>query len=195
MDVRRLTVDDLPAAWEALRIAFGQSRDAPEGWLADRPGRVRWGVFDGDRIVASAADREQSHWFGGRLVPASGIGGVLVVPEHRGRGLARLVLTQLLQHARDRGALIATLFRTAPGPYRRLGCEEVGTMTTLAIPAGALAGMAVPSDVTLRPPPPPTCPPCRRSTARWRAPRPGSWNASSRSGTRHRRPCSPATTA
>jgi predicted acetyltransferase len=73
------------------------------------------------------------------------------VPELRGRGLARLVLTRLLHHARERGALIATLFRTAPGPYRRLGCEEVGAMTTLAVPAAALAGLPVPPDVTLRP--------------------------------------------
>jgi GNAT superfamily N-acetyltransferase len=45
------------------------------------------------RGLGRAADRDQSHWFGGRLVPACGIGGVLVVPERRGRGLARLVLT------------------------------------------------------------------------------------------------------
>src|SRR6185295_12898875 len=98
-----------------------------------------------------ATDRDQGQWFGGRLVPACGIAGVIVIPELRGRGLARTVLTRLLHHARDRGARIATLFRTAPGPYRRLGCEEVGTKTTVAIPSSALAGLVMPPDVTLRP--------------------------------------------
>ena len=115
------------------RIAFGAGRKAPEGWLEERPGRVNWGVFDGSRLVARATDREQSQWFGGRLVPACGIAGVAVAPELRGRGLARTVLTRLLHHARDRGARVAALFGTAPGPYRRLGCEEVGAMTQLTL--------------------------------------------------------------
>src|SRR5690242_5825662 len=110
MEVRELTVDELPAAWELTRIAFGAGREAPEGWLEERPGRVNWGVFDGGRLVARATDREQSQWFGGRLVPACGIAGVVVAPELRGRGLARTVLTRLLHHARDRGARVATLF-------------------------------------------------------------------------------------
>ena len=151
MDLRELTVEDLPAAWELTRVAFGADREAPAGWLTDRPGRVNWGIFEGERLVARATDRDQAHWFGGRLVPACGIAGVIVIPELRGRGLARTVLTRLLHHARDRGALIATLFRSAPGPYRRLGCEEVGAMTTVAVPASALAAVAMPADVTLRP--------------------------------------------
>jgi ribosomal protein S18 acetylase RimI-like enzyme len=151
MEVRELTVADLPAAWELTRIAFGASREAPDGWLEERPGRVNWGVFDGPRLVARATDRDQSQWFGGRLVPGCGIAGVAVAPELRGRGLARTVLTRLLHHARERGAAIATLFRTAPGPYRRLGCEDVGVMTRIAVPTAALAGLSMPRDVTLRP--------------------------------------------
>ncbi len=151
MDLRELTVDDLPAAWELTRIAFGSEREPPPGWLIEQPDRINWGIFDGERLVARAIDRHQAHWFGGRLIPACGVGGVVVIPELRGRGLARTVLTRLLHHGRDRGALIATLFRTAPGPYRRLGFEEVGTMTKVAVPASALAAVAMPADVTLRP--------------------------------------------
>src|SRR4051812_29696347 len=34
----------------------------------------------------------------------------------------------MFEPARERGAVIATLFRTSPAPYRRLGCEEVGVL-------------------------------------------------------------------
>jgi hypothetical protein len=65
----------------------------------------------------------------------------------------RLVLTQLLQGARQRGAVISTLFNTTPAPYRALGwgggrrarllhglvvlCQVRGRHRTLAGRAGA----------------------------------------------------------
>jgi len=45
VELRELTVDDLPAAWELARIAFGAEREPPPGWLSDRPGRVNCGIF------------------------------------------------------------------------------------------------------------------------------------------------------
>lgn len=118
--VRALTTEDLPAAWELNRISFGGDRVAPAEWSRQRAGRQVWGVFDSaDRLLAKAVDRQQSHWFGGRLVPASGIAGVAVRPESRASGLSRAVLSTLFAAARDRGAVIGTLFRTHPASYRR----------------------------------------------------------------------------
>src|SRR5262245_55899595 len=149
-EIRALTVDDLPASWELTRIAFGTSKEAPPGWLTDRPGRVTWGVFDErGRLVAKTMDRDQAHWLGGRLVPATGLAGVVTVPELRGTGLGRMALTRTLHAARERGAVIATLFRSGPGPYRSLGCEEVGALTWVAVPATAFAAVARPPGVTL----------------------------------------------
>jgi len=151
-ELRRLGVEDLPAAWEMSRLAFGGENQPPAAWLTDRPGRQTWGAFDGaGRLVAKAMDREQGHWFGGRLVPASGIAGVAVVPELRGAGLARQVLTRLLHSARERGAAISTLFRTTPVPYRRLGWEQVGSLSWTALPAASLAALRKPEQLTLRP--------------------------------------------
>lgn len=151
-NVRLLTLDDLPAAWELGRVAFGGDREPPPGWLADRPGRATWGVFDdAGRLLAKAVDLEQHNWFGGRLVPASGVAGVAVAPEWRGTGLARQVLGALLVAARDRGAVISTLFRTHPGPYRRLGYEEAGALVWTTLPTAALAATRRPPDVALRP--------------------------------------------
>lgn len=150
-EVRMLTVADAPAAWELGRLAFGGERTPPASWPDAPPGRQTWGVFDErGRLVAKAVDREQGHWFGGRLVPASGVAGVAVAPEVRGTGLARQVMTALLGAARDRGAVISTLFRTHPGLYRALGYEEVGALVWTTRPTSSFASVPAPADITLR---------------------------------------------
>ena len=151
--VRLLTAADQAAAWVLGSVAFGyQDRDMPEGWTSDRPGRRTWGVFDADgRLVAKAVDREQGHWFGGSVVPASGVAGVAVMPELRGQGLAGLALRHLLADARDRGAAVSTLFNTTPYPYRRAGYEETGSLVRAAVPTASLSGSRVPPGVSLRP--------------------------------------------
>lgn len=151
-DVRRLTDEDRRATWELGRLAFGGPREAPTSWGAHDPNRQTWGAFDGDgRLVAKAVDRRQGHWFGGRLVPASGIAGVAVVPDLRGQGVVGQVLTPLLGAARDRGAVISTLFDTTPVPYRRLGWEEVGALTWRTLPTLALSRIRPSEHLRLRP--------------------------------------------
>lgn len=148
--LRALTIDDAGVSWELSRIAFGAAREPPAGWHDERPGRVAHGIFRDGRLVAKAADREQGHWFGGRFVAACGIADVVVVPELRGTGLARRLLTHLFRAARTRGAVIAALFPTSPTPYRRLGCEEVGVLGWTAVSASALASVAMPDGLALR---------------------------------------------
>jgi predicted acetyltransferase len=139
--VREITAEDAPAAWRLGSLTFGYyDRPMPEGWDRGRPGQRQWGAFDtSGRLIGKAVDREQGHWFGGRVVPASGVAGVAVEAEMRGKGIARAVLTRLLAGARDRGAVISTLFDTTPVPYRRLGWEEVGARTYVAMPTALLA--------------------------------------------------------
>jgi predicted acetyltransferase len=149
-ELRRLTAADLPAAWEMSRLAFGLGPEPPTGWLNERPGRRGWGLFDGARLVAKVVDREQQHWFGGRLVPASGVAGVVVAPELRRTGLARRLMTGLLASARERGAVISTLFRTTPQLYRALGYEEVGALTWTALPTSSLESLGGTAEVALR---------------------------------------------
>jgi predicted acetyltransferase len=107
-------------------------------------------VFDDGLLVAKAVDREQGHWFGGRAVPASGVAGVAVATERRGAGLARVVLTRLLVAARERGALVSTLFPTTPLPYRALGWEECGAIEWTAVPTATLAALRIPPGVRPR---------------------------------------------
>lgn len=151
-DVRRLTAEEQSAAWNLGSLAFGYGdRTMPADWTSDTPGRHTWGGFEHGRLVAKAVDREQGHWFGGRLVPACGVAGVAVETEQRGRGHARRVLTRLLAAARERGALVSTLFPTTPFPYRALGWEICGAQTWTALPTATIATIAVPAGLTLRP--------------------------------------------
>ena len=151
--VRPLGPEDQQLAWELGSLAFGyHGRPVPEGWTSDSPGRRTLGVFDpAGRMVAKAVDREQSQWFGGLVVPASGVAGVATAAEVRGRGLGRLVLTRLLEGARERGAVISTLFDTIPAPYRALGWEEVGALVYYAVPTRVLAEVRADARTTLRP--------------------------------------------
>ncbi|MCU7725419.1 GNAT family N-acetyltransferase [Actinoplanes sp. KI2] len=151
--VRLLGPGDQQLAWDLGSLAFGyRERPMPEDWVSDSPGRRTLGVFDpAGRMVAKAVDREQGQWFGGRVVPASGVAGVATAAELRGRGLGRLVLTQLLQGARERGAVISTLFDTTPAPYRALGWEEVGELVYYRVPTRVLAEIRLHAKTTLRP--------------------------------------------
>lgn len=152
-EVRPLRPEENKLAWDLGSLAFGYHEQAmPETWGANAPGRSTLGVFDpAGRLVAKAVDREQGQWFGGRVVPVSGIAGVAVAPELRGRGLGRLVLTSLLAGARERGAAISTLFDTTPLPYRALGWEEVGALTYHTVGARVLAEIRPDPKTELRP--------------------------------------------
>src|SRR6195952_5128172 len=85
----------------------------------------------------------------GRAVATAGVAGVAVAPEYRGTGLARRVMTHLLAQARERGAVISTLFRTAPALYRALGYEQVAELVDGSFPTAALRGVR-PVSTTLR---------------------------------------------
>lgn len=105
------------------------------------PGILRWGLFDGEVLAAKTVDRSYESYIGGRRVATAGVAGVAVAPEYRGTGLARRMMTHLLAEARARGAVISTLFRTAPGLYRALGYEQVAELVDGALPAAALRGI------------------------------------------------------
>ena len=148
--VRRLGPGDGRAVQRLSGEAFGVSADDPDERDLAQPGRHWWGVVDGDRVVAQAADREFDGWFGGRLLPVAGIAGVTVAAEDRGRGVLGPLLVEVLEQARARGAVVSTLFPSAPGIYRRTGYEVIGATRTVDVPSSALSTLARTPGVTLR---------------------------------------------
>jgi predicted acetyltransferase len=98
-------------------------------------------AFDGDRAIACAAEFRFLQWFAGRTLPMSGLFGVATLPEYRGGGVMREVVSALMREAYDRGTPLTALYPAVLGPYRSLGYEIGGTyhehrLALDAIPAG-----------------------------------------------------------
>jgi len=152
--VRRLGPEASAASQRLGHEAFGvpASTTGPpaEPRSLDLPGWHWWGVTEGDRLLAQAADREFDGWFGGRVLPVAGIAGVTVAAEGRGRGVLGPVLLALLEGARERGAVVSTMFPSAPGIYRRTGYESIAGVRVVDVPSASLAGLRPVGEVTLR---------------------------------------------
>ncbi len=152
LTVRRLGPDDAEASRRLGWEAFGFPSPLPEGPPPPPgPGQAHFGAVDeSGTLVARMVDRTFDSCFGGALLPTSGIAGVTVVAEARGRGALTPLFATTLAHARERGAVISTLFPSAPGIYRRFGYELVADLVTVHVPTAALAAVAAPVGVTTR---------------------------------------------
>ncbi|MCZ7374333.1 GNAT family N-acetyltransferase [Micromonospora sp. WMMC250] len=139
MHVRELTADDLDAAWELGRFAFGNTSERAASTRVVVPGLTRYGAFDdAGRLVGKAVDLHHGQWWSGRAVPAADVAGVAVAPEARGRGVARAMLTALLRGARERGAAVSALYPTVAAPYRACGWETAGVLRTVDLATAVL---------------------------------------------------------
>lgn len=150
---RPLTTDDFDQSLALGREAFGEPPPgvpAPTAAGSVAPGRHAWGTFDEGRLLARVVGREYASWFGGVEVPTCGVAGVTVVAERRGEGLLEGLMRTLLEEAQERGEVVSTLFPTAPGIYRRLGYEVIGSKDTVEVPTADLAAVAAPVGVTAR---------------------------------------------
>ncbi len=145
--LRELGPDDREQAWALGTLAFG----GDPGAVAQPPpaGSRAWGVLEGDRLLAKASLRTYDQWWGGRRVPMAGVAGVAVHPLARGRGLATRLVRSLLDHMRSVGP-ISVLFPTAPGIYRPLGWELVGSLDETVLPTSALRDAGEPGPVVVR---------------------------------------------
>lgn len=133
--------------------AFGTpdgGRPAPtrEEWGA--AGFREWGAFDSDGLAARLRVYGFTSWFHGDRVPTAGVAGVAVEPERRGSGHLARLFDAALDEARERGEVISTLFPTAPGIYRRLGYEVVGSFDDVDVALQNLNRVAVPDGVVTR---------------------------------------------
>lgn len=152
LTVRALTAVDAEMSRTLGFEAFGTPKAPPtEPASIDSPGRTFLGSFAGDRLAARLAIREYESWFGGARVPTAGIASVTVAMEDRGRGALTPLVRAGLERAREAGAVISTLFPSAPGIYRRFGYELVSDYRTVQVTSASLAKVAAPSTaITLR---------------------------------------------
>ena len=151
VQVRELVHADGEASKQLGREAFGSSGDAPplpETWPA--AGDHTLGAFADGELIGKIVGRGYGTHFAGIEVPTWGVAGVTVRAESRGRGALTTLFAGSFAAARERGALISTLFPTAPGIYRRFGYEIVGGYVQREIPTADLAAIRAPQGIRLR---------------------------------------------
>ncbi len=150
--VRPLGADDAEASRQLGFEAFGIPAETPsEPARFDTPGRHSFGAYADGTLAARLSDREFDSWFGGVTLPTAGIAGVTVAAEHRGRGALTPLFDTMLRAAKDRGAVLSTLFPTASRIYRRFGYEVVAELATVSVPTATLASTRpTPSTTTRR---------------------------------------------
>ncbi|MFI9240093.1 GNAT family N-acetyltransferase [Streptomyces sp. NPDC053079] len=131
-----MTDDPFPTPPAVVRLAQYTKTDLSEilGDVADpfgvedtgltwRPKDEHFGIRRAGRLVAHTGLVRLPLSVGGAATEAVGVGGVAVAADARGQGLARLVMTAALDHARTMGPRHALLFCRPPlvALYRRLG--------------------------------------------------------------------------
>ena len=90
-------------------------------------------------------------FFGGRSVPMGGLSSVSVVPDRRGRGLAKEVIREVLRAMRERGEVISSLYPATTSLYRSLGWEVAGTTLVRRVAPATLQLLPAPDAGRLRP--------------------------------------------
>ena len=125
-EIRFLTQDDLEQAFQLDQQAFNTPEERRDLWFKRAMPERTHGAFADGRLAATTHVHAFGQFFGGRSVPMGGVGDVAVVPEHRGKGLARRVMTEAIQAMRARGEVISALFPATTTLYRGLGYELAG---------------------------------------------------------------------
>ncbi|MFD3658717.1 GNAT family N-acetyltransferase [Streptomyces sp. NPDC058620] len=89
---------------------------------------VHFGVRRQGRLVAHAGLVQVPVSIGAHRLQVAGLGGVIVAPGLRGQGLARLVVTAAVEHARGLGIELGLLFCWPDmiPLYERLGWQALG---------------------------------------------------------------------
>jgi predicted acetyltransferase len=155
VEIRDITPDDLDDVIDLRRRAFGPvSESGKEKWrksvLPALAERRYLGMFDGDRLAASARLRRFTQWWHGRPQPMAAVAGVTVAPEDRGRGVGTGIMRAVIERAAALGDAVSALYPATTAIYRKLGYEHAGARHLIRLPAEALREIRPSGHVKLR---------------------------------------------
>jgi predicted acetyltransferase len=94
----------------------------------------RYVVSDGQTVQGRLLALRFGQFFGGRRVSSSGIAGVAIAPEARGRGFGSAIVKEVIRTLADDGVSMATLYFSNAIPYRKAGFELAGTRIRYSAP-------------------------------------------------------------
>ena len=150
VEIRPLTPDDdMDAQVDLGQRAFGVMSPAQRAnWTHVAAIRIGQGAFLGafvaGRPAGAALFHDMRQWWGGRPMPSAGVASVKVAPEHRGKGIGRLLMTALLDRIAERGYPVSSLYPATVPLYRSLGWELAGGRYMAAVPARSLRTLLAP---------------------------------------------------
>jgi predicted acetyltransferase len=137
LTIRMMREDEREAARALQRRAFNVPPSVPAP-LPEPPLDSLWVAEEAGAIAGVLRVHRFGHFFGGRSVPALGIGGVAVAPEARGRRVAERLVVEVLREFRTRGFVISTLFPATVPVYRRCGYEYMSLRIRFRAPLRSL---------------------------------------------------------
>ena len=134
IEYRRATADDLPALSSMLSVAFGDTPESIVEWL-ERSGldSVRTLLHRGTP-QGCALHIAMGQYFAGRSVPMTGIAGVTIAPEARGKGRAAELMRRCVAEIQAEGVPLSVLYASTQALYRVAGYEQAGHLWTLRVP-------------------------------------------------------------
>lgn len=152
LQIRPITPDDdFDAQLDLKQRAFGiDTEQQKASWLRVARLRAAQGLFLGaflDGAPAGAAIvHDMRQYWAGQPVKMAGIASVKVAPEHRGRGIGRAIMTEVLRLAAGRGYPLSALYPATMPVYRSLGWELAGAKYRFTVPARSLLALREPDE-------------------------------------------------
>ena len=152
VQIRPITLDDdFDAQLDLGQRAFGvYPAQHRASWLYAARLRAGQGLFLGAFIgstpVGAAMLHDMRQYWAGRPVGCAGVAAVKVAPEHRGRGIGRRLMTELLDLIAATGYPLSALYPATMPIYRSLGWELAGAKHRFTVPARSLLSLREPDE-------------------------------------------------
>ena len=129
---------DIQQLGEVTRQCFGGSPSDWEYYL-NRIGAENFRILrQGEKAIAGLAILPMGQWFGSKVVPMAGIAAVGVVPEARGKGAAKELLTNTIQELHSLKIPISVLYPATQVLYRQVGYEQGGSLCQWELPTASI---------------------------------------------------------
>ncbi len=130
IEFRVPTAGEIQGIFDVRAQAFAVTESDRERWTSLVEPEQFIAAFLDEQVVGSLRILDMGEWFGGRSVPMGGIASVVVLPEHRGEGIAARLLGAAVERMRDAGQSISALHPATTRVYRAAGWEIAGDIAS-----------------------------------------------------------------